>query len=142
MKAVIYTHSHVDHFGGVKGVVSEEEVAAGQVPILAPAGFLENAVSENVYAGTAMDRRAAYMYGAALPGGPRGQVGAGLGQTVSIGAVTLIAPTKEITTTGQEEVLDGVRMVFQMAPGTEAPAEMHFYFPDFRRAVPGRERHP
>ncbi|WTW98401.1 MBL fold metallo-hydrolase [Streptomycetaceae bacterium NBC_01309] len=129
---VIYTHSHVDHFGGVKGVTTLEDVEAGRVPVLAPVGFTEHAVSENVYAGTAMGRRAAYMYGAALARGPQGQVGAGLGQTTSTGTITLISPTKDITTTGQEEVLDGVRMVFQMAPDTEAPSEMLIYFPDFR----------
>lgn len=129
---VVYTHSHVDHFGGVKGVVTQEDVDSGRVPVLAPAGFVEHAVAENVYAGTAMSRRAGYMYGAALPRGPQGQVGAGLGQTTSTGTVTLIAPTLEITRTGQEEVVDGVRMVFQMAPGTEAPSEMLFYFPDHK----------
>ncbi|GAB3073183.1 alkyl sulfatase dimerization domain-containing protein [Intrasporangium mesophilum] len=130
--AVIYTHSHVDHFGGVKGVITQEEVDSGRVPVIAPEGFLEHAIAENVYAGTAMGRRAGYMYGAALARGPQGQVGAGLGQTTSTGTVTLIAPTVHISTTGHEEVVDGVRIVFQMAPGTEAPAEMHFYFPDFR----------
>jgi alkyl sulfatase BDS1-like metallo-beta-lactamase superfamily hydrolase len=127
---VIYTHSHVDHFGGAKGVVDQADVESGKVPVLAPEGFLEHAVAENVYAGTAMGRRAAYMYGAALARGPRGQVGAGLGQTVSTGKVTLIPPTLDITATGQEEVIDGVHMVFQLVPNTEAPAEMHFYFPD------------
>lgn len=130
--AVIHTHSHVDHFGGVKGVVSQADVDAGKVAIIAPEGFLEHAISENVYAGTAMARRAGYMYGAALSRGPQGGVGAGLGQTTSTGNITLIDPTVTITTTGQELTVDGVRMVFQMAPGTEAPAEMHFYFPDKR----------
>ncbi|WP_038951873.1 alkyl/aryl-sulfatase [Aeromicrobium massiliense] len=129
---VIYTHSHVDHFGGVKGVTTQDDVDAGRVPVLAPEGFVEHAVSENVYAGTAMGRRAGYMYGAALPRSPHGAVGAGLGQTTSTGTVTLIAPTVEITTTGQEEVVDGVRIVFQMAPDTEAPSEMLFYFPDLK----------
>ncbi|MFE7404728.1 alkyl/aryl-sulfatase [Isoptericola sp. NPDC057559] len=127
---IIYTHCHVDHFGGVKGVTTQEDVDAGRVPVVAPADFTEHAVAENVYAGTAMGRRAGYMYGAALARGPRGQVGAGLGQTTSTGTVTLIAPTLDITTTGQEETVDGVRMVFQMAPGTEAPAEMLIWFPD------------
>jgi alkyl sulfatase BDS1-like metallo-beta-lactamase superfamily hydrolase len=131
---VIYTHSHVDHFGGVKGVTTQEEVDSGAVPVIAPAGFLEPAIAENVYAGTAMARRAAYMYGSALPRNERGGVGAGLGQATSSGTVTLIAPTVDITHTGQELTVDGVRMVFQMAPGTEAPAEMHFAFPD-RRAL-------
>jgi alkyl sulfatase BDS1-like metallo-beta-lactamase superfamily hydrolase len=129
---VVYTHCHVDHFGGVKGVTTQEDVDAGRVPVLAPEGFVEHAVSENVYAGTAMGRRAGYMYGAALPRSAVGAVGAGLGQTTSTGTVTLIPPTVEITTTGQEEVLDGVRMVFQMAPDTEAPAEMLLYFPDLK----------
>jgi alkyl sulfatase BDS1-like metallo-beta-lactamase superfamily hydrolase len=131
---LLYTHSHADHFGGVRGVLSAEEIEAGRVPILAPEGFTEHAISENVYAGTAMGRRAAYMYGAALDRGPRGQVGAGLGQTVSTGALGLVPPTVAITATGQEETVDGIRMVFQMAPGTEAPAEMHVYFPE-RRAL-------
>ncbi|GAA4868930.1 alkyl/aryl-sulfatase [Actinomycetospora straminea] len=134
VSAVIYTHSHVDHFGGVRGIVSGDDVAAGRVPILAPEGFLEHAVAENVYAGAAMSRRAAYMYGAALPVGPAGQMGAGLGMTTSTGTVTLIPPTTDITHTGQEETLDGVRIVFQVTPGTEAPAEMNFLFPD-RRAL-------
>lgn len=127
---VLYTHSHADHFGGVRGVVAQEDVDRGAVPILAPEGFVEAAVSENVYAGTAMARRAGYMYGAALPRGPQGQVGAGLGQTTSTGRFGLIPPTLEVTTTGQEEVVDGVRMVFQMAPGAEAPSEMHVFLPE------------
>lgn len=134
VKAVIYTHSHVDHFGGVKGMVTQEDVNSGKVTILAPEGFLEHAVSENVYAGTAMSRRAAYMYGAALDRGERGQIGAGLGQTVSTGEVTLIAPTDIITTTKERRVIDGVVMEFQMAPDTEAPSEMLIYFPG-RRAL-------
>ncbi|WP_031046345.1 alkyl/aryl-sulfatase [Streptomyces sp. NRRL F-5650] len=129
---VVYTHSHIDHFAGVKGVTTQEDVDAGRVPVLAPEGFTGHAVAENVYAGTAMARRAAYMYGAALPRGPRGQVGAGLGQTTATGTVSLIAPTVEITTTGQEETVDGVRMVFQMAPDTEAPSEMLIHFPGLR----------
>jgi len=126
--AVIYTHAHVDHFGGVRGVLD------GEVPILAPQGFMESAVSENVYAGVAMSRRAVYMYGAALEKGPAGQIGCGLGMTNSTGSVGLVAPTVDITHTGQEEVLDGVRIVFQLTPGTECPAEMNFAFPD-RRAL-------
>ncbi|MEU7564011.1 alkyl/aryl-sulfatase [Streptomyces eurythermus] len=129
VSAVLYTHSHVDHFGGVRGVVTDEDVAGG-VPVFAPRGFLEHAVSENVYAGTAMSRRAAYMYGAALPKGGRGQIGAGLGQTTSTGAVGLIPPTADITRTGQTETVDGIRMVFQLTPGTEAPAELNIHFPD------------
>ena len=93
---------------------------------------MEHAISENVYAGTAMARRSAYMFGAALSRSPQAGLGAGLGQTNSTGTITLIDPTVTITTTGHELTVDGVRMVFQMAPGTEAPAEMHFYFPDKR----------
>ncbi|QKW25330.1 MBL fold metallo-hydrolase [Streptomyces seoulensis] len=126
---VLYTHSHADHFGGVRGVLGDEDVARG-APVLAPHGFLEHAVSENVYAGTAMNRRAAYMYGAALPKGERGQIGAGLGQTTATGSVGLIPPTADITRTGQSETVDGIRMVFQLTPGTEAPAELNLHFPD------------
>ncbi|HEX5927987.1 MAG TPA: alkyl sulfatase dimerization domain-containing protein [Solirubrobacterales bacterium] len=129
---LIYTHSHIDHFGGAKGVVSVEEIEQRSIPVLAPAGFLHHAVSENVFAGTAMGRRAAYMYGARLQRGPDGGVGSGLGQTTSLGSVTLIPPNVEIAETGQEETVDGVRMVFQMTPGTEAPAEMNFHFPEQR----------
>ncbi|MUL66189.1 alkyl/aryl-sulfatase [Mycobacterium sp. CBMA 234] len=130
--AVIYTHSHVDHFGGVLGVTSQADVDAGKVAIIAPEGFTAHAVQENVYAGTAMARRAGYMYGAALERGPQGQVGCGLGQVGSTGEVALIVPTVDITTTGETHTIDGVEIEFQMAPGTEAPAEMHFYFPKFR----------
>ena len=124
--AVIYTHSHVDHFGGVRGVVPD----GADIPIIASAGFLEHAVNENVYAGTAMTRRAVYRYGSGLPRGAAGQIGCGLGITTSTGTVSLIPPTLDITRTGQEEVVDGVRMVFQLTPGTEAPSEMNFYFTD------------
>ncbi|MFG3301823.1 alkyl/aryl-sulfatase [Micromonospora chersina] len=126
--AVIYSHSHADHFGGVAGVTD------GNVPILAPVGFMEHAVAENVYAGTAMTRRAGFMYGVTLPTGPAGQVGFGLGLASSTGTVSLFPATVHITRTGQEETIDGVRMVFQLTPGTEAPAEMNFLFPD-RRAL-------
>jgi len=130
--AVIYTHSHLDHFGGVKGIVSEEDVKAGKTQIIAPDDFLEHAVSENVYAGPAMTRRSQYMYGILLPRGERGQLDAGLGKGVSIGTVTLIAPTDSISKTGDRRVIDGVEMVFLMAPNTEAPAEMLIYFPQFK----------
>lgn len=130
--AVIYTHSHVDHYGGVKGVLSEEEIARGQVRILAPEGFLEEAVSENVLAGNAMGRRATYMYGALLPRGPKGHVDAGLGKTVSLGQVSLVPPNEIIKETGTRLVVDGVEIVFQMTPDTEAPAEMNFYFPQMK----------
>ena len=126
--AVIYTHAHGDHFGGVHGVYREG------VPIVAGHGFMDAAVAENVYAGAAMNRRAEYMYGAQLEKGPRGQIGAGLGQTTSLGSIGLIPPTLEITHTGQEETLDGVLIRFQMTPGTECPVEMNFLFPE-RRAL-------
>lgn len=122
--AVIYTHSHIDHFGGVEGVVE------GPVPILAPAGFLEHAVSENVYAGNAMSRRGVYHTGVNLEHGPAGQIGDGLGMTNSTGRVSLLPPTVDITATGQVETVDGVRIEFQLTPGTEAPAEMNFLFPE------------
>jgi alkyl sulfatase BDS1-like metallo-beta-lactamase superfamily hydrolase len=124
--AIIYTHAHLDHFGGVHGVYESE------VPVIAGHGFMESAVAENVYAGTAMVRRGVFMFGAALPKSPTGNVGAGLGATNSVGTLGLVAPTLEITQTGQEEIIDGVRIQFQMTPGTECPVEMNFYFPDHR----------
>lgn len=130
--AVIYTHSHVDHFGGVLGVTSQADVDAGAVTVLAPEGFIEHAVQENVYAGPAMARRATYMYGTLLPRGPMDQVGCGLGQTPSTGEVAIVVPTVDVRSTGETHTIDGVEIEFQMAPGTEAPAEMHFYFPRFR----------
>jgi alkyl sulfatase BDS1-like metallo-beta-lactamase superfamily hydrolase len=132
VSAVIYTHSHVDHFGGVLGVTTQADVDAGKVVVLAPEGFTEHAVQENVYAGTAMTRRAGYMYGTVLARGPQGQVGCGLGQNTSTGEIALIVPTLDIRETGETHTIDGVDIEFQMAPGTEAPAEMHFYFPKFR----------
>ncbi len=131
VRGVVYTHSHLDHFGGVLGIVSKEEVAAGDVAIVAPAGLVGHAVAENVYAGTAMARRAGYMYGAALARGPRGQVGAGLGQTLSTGHPGIVLPTHEVTATGEVVTIDGVELEFQMAPGTEAPAEFHFLVPRY-----------
>ncbi|WP_054180790.1 alkyl/aryl-sulfatase [Trabulsiella odontotermitis] len=125
--AVIYTHSHVDHYGGVRGVVDEAEVKAGKVKIYAPAGFMEEAVSENIMAGNVMSRRASYMYGNLLKPDVKGQVGAGLGTTTSAGTVTLIAPTDYITRTGQKETIDGLTYDFLMAPGSEAPSEMLWY---------------
>ena len=130
--AVIYSHSHVDHFGGVEGVTTVADVRAGRTRILAPEGFVLAAVSENVIAGSAMSRRAIYMYGAALTRGPRGQVDAGLGKTTSNGTVSIIEPTDVITRTGETLVIDGVEIEFQLTPGTEAPAEMNFYFPQLR----------
>lgn len=131
--AVIYTHSHADHFGGVRGVVDETDVKTGKVKIYAPEGFYEHAVSENVLAGTAMSRRAQYMYGALLPRGERGQVDAGLGKSVpSGGTVTLIPPTELISQAFEQRTIDGIEIEFQLTPGTEAPAEMNLYFPQFR----------
>jgi alkyl sulfatase BDS1-like metallo-beta-lactamase superfamily hydrolase len=130
--AVVYTHSHVDHFGGVKGVVIQDQVRAGEVPVWAPVEFLEHAVSENVLAGTAMARRAEYMFASRLARGPRGQLDAGIGKTSSRGTVTLIPPTHEVSATGQEEEIDGVRFVFQLVPESEAPAEMNFHLPGLR----------
>lgn len=129
--AVMYTHSHADHFAGVKGVVSQEEVDQGRVKVYAPDGFLEHAVSENVIAGNAMTRRASYMYGTSLPVGPQGHVDTGLGKGLSMGPRTLIAPTDVISENGIREIA-GVTFDFHLAPGSEAPAEMMMYFPDHR----------
>lgn len=130
--AVIYTHSHADHFGGVRGVVDEADVKSGKVQIYAPQGFMEHAISENVIAGNAMSRRADYMFGNLLPRGPFGQTSSGLGSVRAGGTVTLIAPTNDITTTGQTEIIDGITFEFQMAPNSEAPAELNFYLPQFK----------
>lgn len=129
---VVYSHSHGDHFGGVRGLVDEADVRAGKVAILAPVGFTEHAISEFVIAGNAMGRRGIYMYGPLLPRNAQGGVNAGLGQTIGHGKSGLILPTREIGKTGEEVVIDGVRLVFQMTPGTEAPAEMNTYLPQFR----------
>jgi len=138
VKAVIYTHSHVDHYGGVRGVVDEKDVADGKVKIYAPEGFLEAAVAENVMAGTAMSRRASYMYGNLLKPDEKGQVGAGLGTTTSAGTVTLIPPTNIITKTGQKETIDGLTYEFMMAPGSEAPSEMLWYIEE-KKAISAAE---
>lgn len=130
--AVIYTHTHIDHWGGVKGVIDEADVKAGKIRILAPERFFEAAVSENVTAGTAMGRRSDFWYGQVLPRGARGQVDAGLGKATSLGTVTLIPPTDTIKRSGEERTLDGVRMVFQLTPDTEAPAEMTIFFPQLK----------
>ena len=129
--AVIYSHSHIDHYGGVTGIVDLEDVTAGRVQIIAPEHFTEHAVSENVIAGNVMGRRAVYMYGALLPRNDRGSVNGGLGMTTSTGLAGLILPTHEVTDTGEALSIDGVNMVFQMTPGSEAPAEMNTWFPDF-----------
>lgn len=130
--AVIYTHSHADHFGGIRGVIDEADVRTGKVAIIAPDGFMDHAVAENVLAGNAMNRRAQYQFGVALDFGPRGAVGAGLGKAISIGTIGLIPPTDIVRQSGEERVVDGVRIVFQMANGSEAPAEFTFYFPDLK----------
>ncbi|HZE36468.1 MAG TPA: MBL fold metallo-hydrolase, partial [Candidatus Eisenbacteria bacterium] len=130
--AVIYTHSHTDHHGGVRGVVDEADVKSGAVDIIAPAGFMEEIVSENVLAGTPMIRRAQFQFGATLPKGPRGQVDAGLGKVTSRGTVTLIPPTRVIAAPIETHRIDGVEIVFQLAPETEAPAEMHMFYPALR----------
>ena len=128
--AVIYTHSHTDHFGGVLGVISEEDVTSGRCIVVAPEHFMHETVGENVIAGPAMGRRALFQFGPFLPPGPTGHVDAGLGTSIPIGAPGLIAPTHDITRTGEEMVIDGVRVIFQLTPESEAPAEMNFYFPD------------
>lgn len=131
--AVIYSHSHGDHWSGVKGVVSEQDVKTGKVKVIAPVGFVKAAVSENVFAGNAMMRRAQYMYGALLPRGAHGQVDAGLGKSLpSVISSSLIPPTDIVSNTGQEITVDGVKIVFHLTPGTEAPANMNFHFPQLR----------
>ncbi|MFP3588647.1 alkyl sulfatase dimerization domain-containing protein [Paraburkholderia sp. SIMBA_055] len=129
---VIFTHSHVDHFAGIRAVVDEADARSGKVPVVAPEGFMEEAVSENVFAGNVMSRRASYMYGNLLPKNPEGTVGGGLGLTTAAGTITLFAPNRIISKTGEKMTIDGIDIVFQMAPGTEAPAEMLFYFPQFK----------
>ena len=128
--AVIYSHSHADHFGGIKGMVSEEDVKSGKVEIIAPIGFMENTISENVYAGNAMTRRMAYQYGTGLPVNEYGFVDQAIGKSVSRGSIGLIPPTRIIKKTIEEITIDGVKMVFHNTPGTEAPAEMNTWFPD------------
>jgi len=130
--AVIYTHSHADHYGGILGVTSREAVAAGDVRIIAPEGFMREAVSENLMAGPVMGRRALYQFGLLLPPGQTGHIDCGLGKTIPRARGDLLAPTEEISATGTELVVDGIRVVFQNTPGTEAPAEMNFMFPDHR----------
>ncbi len=130
--AVIYTHSHTDHFGGTAGIVQLADVRAGKVQVIAPKGFLEAAVGENVIAGPAMQRRAMYQFGIPLPKDAGGLVNAGIGPGLSTGTSSLIPPTKEIGATGETMTIDGVKMVFQFTPGTEAPAEMNVWFPDWK----------
>jgi alkyl sulfatase BDS1-like metallo-beta-lactamase superfamily hydrolase len=130
--AVIYSHSHVDHYGGVGGVTNAADAASGKVKIIAPEGFLEHAVSENIIAGPAMLRRARFQFGITLPCCAEGEMTSGLGPRPSLGSLSLIAPTDVITKTGQEITIGDVTMVFQLTPGAEAPAEMNFYLPQFR----------
>jgi alkyl sulfatase BDS1-like metallo-beta-lactamase superfamily hydrolase len=130
--AVIYTHSHVDHFGGVLGVVNPAEVAAGKVQIIGPEGFLEHAVSENVIAGPAMLRRAVYMFGTSLPHNPAGHVSSGLSSFNTPGTYGLIPPTDSITPDSSNRIVDGVEIQFQLTPNTEAPAEMNLYLPAWK----------
>lgn len=130
--AVIHSHSHTDHYGGVRGIINQADVDSGKVKVIAPQAFVEDAVSENVIAGNAMSRRAVYMYGALLPRSPQGGVNAGLGQTISAGVPTLVIPTDIISTTGTKMTIDGVDMEFQMTPGTEAPTEMNTFFPQLK----------
>jgi alkyl sulfatase BDS1-like metallo-beta-lactamase superfamily hydrolase len=130
--AVIYSHSHIDHYGGVGGVTTAADAAAGKVKVIAPEGFLEHAVSENIIAGPAMLRRARFQFGHTLPRGAEGEMTSGLGPCPSMGTLSLIAPTDLVTRTGQEITVGDVTMVFQLTPGTEAPAEMNFHLPQFR----------
>ena len=132
VKVVIYTHSHADHFGGVRGLIDEADVVAGKVQIVAPEGFVDELVSENVYAGNHMLRRASYQFGNLLPRGPGGSVGAGIGLSMSAGSISMIRPTVTIGADEPSQVLDGLHFDFLFAPGTEAPAEMHFYIREYR----------
>jgi alkyl sulfatase BDS1-like metallo-beta-lactamase superfamily hydrolase len=132
ISAVIYTHSHIDHFGGVAGLVSQADVDSGKIEIIAPQGFTKAALQENMLLGNVMSRRATYMYGNLLPKGHEGQVSSGLGLITSNGQTSLIAPTRTIKKTGEELIIDGITFVFLVAPHSEAPAEMFFFLPQFR----------
>ena len=129
VKAVVYSHSHIDHFGGIRGVVDEAQVTEGIVQIIAPKGFMAEAISENVYAGNAMSRRAGFQYGRNIPSSPFGQVDSAIGKGLAAGSTGLIAPTLVIENDYEEHTIDGVTMIFQNTPGTEAPAEMNTWFP-------------
>ncbi|WP_298849156.1 alkyl sulfatase dimerization domain-containing protein [uncultured Ruegeria sp.] len=131
VKAVVYSHSHADHYGGVRGVITDEDVANG-VAVIAPEGFMEHAVSENVYAGNVMNRRLFFQYGVLLPRSPFGHVDQSIGKNISAGTTGLIEPTRYVSDDYEEITIDGVRMIFQNTPGTEAPAEMNTYFPDLK----------
>lgn len=139
VKAVIHTHSHVDHFGGVRGVTTEEDVKSGKVKIIAPQGFVEEAISENVMAGNAMSRRASYMYGNIIGKGAKGTLGTGLGPSTSSGEVTLLEPTDTISKTGQKMTIDGLDFEFLMAPDSEAPSEMMFFIPQLKAFCPAED---
>jgi alkyl sulfatase BDS1-like metallo-beta-lactamase superfamily hydrolase len=130
--AVIFTHAHTDHWGGARGVLDDATLASGKVPIIAPNLFMEHAVSENIIAGPAMQRRAQYQFGPFLTKGPRGQVDCGLGKSMAAGAVALLRPTDLIMATGDKRIIDGLEFEFQMAPNSEAPAEMHFFVPRYK----------
>src|SRR5246127_3556686 len=130
--AVIFTHTHTDHWGGARGVLDDAALVSGKVPIIAPNLFMEHAVSENIIAGPAMLRRAQYQFGPFLAKGPRAQVDCGLGKSMAAGSVALLRPTDLIMATGDTRVIDGVEFEFQMAPNSEAPAEMHFYIPRYK----------
>ena len=130
--AVVITHSHADHFGGLEGVVSAADVLSGAVPVIAPGGFNEAAVSENIFVGRAMNRRACYQFGPQLPRGPRGQVGTSVGKSLPTGSGRLAFPNTFVRRTGERLTVDGVEFVFQMTPDTESPAQMCFYLPQFR----------
>ena len=132
VRAVIYSHSHIDHYGGVRGVLDEAEVLAGRVPVIAPDKFMEEVVSENILAGVPMRRRAQFQFGTTLPPGVRSHVDSGLGKAVGQGTTGLIPPTLSISTSGQRQLIDGIEIEFQLTPGTEAPAEMNLYFPGLR----------
>jgi alkyl sulfatase BDS1-like metallo-beta-lactamase superfamily hydrolase len=132
VSAVIYSHSHGDHWGGVLGIVKPEDVRSGKIPVIAPRDFLEHTISENVYAGNAMNRRLFYQYGLLLPASPHGFVGQGLGQAVSAGTTGLIAPTRIVEKDIEEFEVDGVKMIFQNTPNTEAPSEMNTYIPGMK----------
>lgn len=132
VSTVIYSHSHVDHWGGVRGIVDEADVRSGKIEIIAPRDFMEHTISENIYAGNAMNRRLSFQYGQVLPVAPHGFVTQGLGQGASAGAVGLIAPTRIVEDDIEFIEVDGVRMVFQNTPGTEAPSEMNTYIPEVK----------
>ncbi len=132
VSAVVYSHSHADHWGGVRGIVNEADVRSGKIPVIAPRNFMEHTIAENVYAGNAMNRRLFYQYGLLLPASPHGYVGQGLGQGISAGAVGLIAPNRLVEKEIEEIDVDGVKMVFQDTPNTEAPTEMNTYIPEMK----------